>query len=251
MEENILLLNQLFEEAGLPLTEAQSRAFLTVYERLVTENELMNLTAITEFRDVVIKHFLDSVLPLTVFPLTDAQSSALPQAAHSCPVSLIDVGSGAGFPGLPLKLLQPTLKLTMLDSLNKRVGYLNRLIGELALTDAEAVHGRAEEYARTRREAFDFAAARAVAHLAVLSEYCLPFVKTGGCFLAYKGGDVADELREAGRAIRLLGGETEQVLHFTLPENAGERSLVVIRKTAPSPKKYPRRAGLPAKEPIL
>ena len=235
MDGNRNFLKESFEKAGFSLSRDQLDAFLCYYERLITVNQVMNLTAITEFREVVFKHFLDSVLPLSFLPLKG---------------SLIDVGSGAGFPGLPLKIMQPEIQLTMLDSLNKRVKYLQELVRELKLKNAEAVHGRAEEYAAQHRAFFDAACARAVAKLSVLSEYCLPFVKTGGLFIAYKGADVENELQEAQKALQLLGGKVEDVRKLELPENAGGRSIILIRKVRETPKKYPRRAGLPAKEPL-
>ena len=235
-KEQAAFLNQIFEEQGFSLTATQEAAFLCCYEKLVEENQKMNLTAITDFKEVVIKHFLDSVLPLSCFPLSG---------------SLIDVGSGAGFPGVPLKIMEPSLSLTMLDSLNKRVRYLQSLSEELSLEQTEALHGRAEDAVKERREMYDIATARAVANLAVLAEYCLPFVKVGGVFIAYKGGDSEAELLEAEAALQKLGGKTEEIKHFALPEDAGERSLILIRKVKKTPAGFPRRAGLPAKEPIM
>ena len=227
------------ESMGISLSEEQIGQFLRYYEMLVEWNGRMNLTAITEYKDVLKKHFVDSLSLIKVFDLR-----------QGC--SLIDVGTGAGFPGLALKIAFPGLKVTLLDSLNKRIQFLEAVIGELGIRGAETVHGRAEDSARDGRfrESFDLCVSRAVAHLSALSEYCLPFVKKGGLCVAYKSEKAALELEEAGKAISLLGGRIKEKAEFTLPDSDIYRSLFVIQKTERTPGKYPRKAGLPSKEPL-
>jgi 16S rRNA (guanine527-N7)-methyltransferase len=226
-------------ELGIPLQPHQLAQFARYYERLVEVNKTMNLTAITEEKDVYIKHFYDS---LTLAPLLPAESIQ----------SLIDVGTGAGFPGIPLKIAFPHIRLTMLDSLNKRVTFLRELAEDLGLEGVEAVHGRAEEAGRQPRfrESFDVATARAVARLNVLSEYCMPFVRVGGIFAAMKGADVLEEISEAQSAISRLGGGSIRDELLSLPEGKGDRHILLVQKNKPTPKKYPRRPGIPAKQPI-
>lgn len=228
------------QEWGIVLSEKQVQQFLTYYEMLTEWNQVMNLTAITEYDEVLKKHFVDSLSLSRAFTLSDS-------------LSLIDVGTGAGFPGLPLKIAYPQLKITLLDSLNKRVQFLNAVIEKLALQDIEAVHGRAEDFARnpSYREKFDLCVSRAVANLTILSEYCLPFVKTGGNFISYKSEKVGEEIRQAEKAIALLGGSLEKQVELYLPGSDIYRNLVVIQKKTASPKKYPRKAGLPSKEPLF
>ena len=199
----------------------------------------MNLTAITDPEEAVVKHFVDS---LTLLKALEIKKNA----------KVIDVGTGAGFPGIPLKIMRPDIELTLLDSLNKRVKFLNEVIAKLGLKGITAIHGRAEDYAKQGeyREQFDFVVSRAVANLASLSEYCLPYVKAGGFFVPYKSGSIDEELAEAEKAVSVLGGKIKQVQRFTLPESDIERTLVVVEKVKATPKKYPRKAGLPAKEPI-
>lgn len=211
---------------------------LDLYAQLLTEwNEKINLTAITEPEEICVKHFLDSLLLL--------RKADLPQQAR-----LIDVGTGAGFPGVPCALARPDLRLTLLDSLQKRVVFLQALTAELAIP-ADCLHARAEEAGRdpALREQFDCATARAVAHLRELSEYCLPFVKVGGCFAALKGGDVAEELSQSRQAIRLLGGQVEAVETYTLPDGSA-RSLICIRKISQCSTKFPRTAAKMKKQPL-
>lgn len=224
---------------GLSLSERQAEQLIRYYEMLMKWNQVMNLTAITEFGDVMKKHFTDSLSLVKAYDMKGASS-------------LIDVGTGAGFPGLVLKIAFPGCRVTLLDSLNKRIQFLNAVIKELGLTDVEAIHGRAEDLARPGelRESFDLCVSRAVANLATLSEYCLPFVKKGGFFISYKSEKISEEMAEAENAIVLLGGKAEEKKEFLLPDSDIYRCLFVIKKVRETPKKYPRKAGLPGKEPL-
>lgn len=225
------------DSIGIELTDAQLNAFETYYDMLIDRNKVMNLTAITEFDEVMDKHFLDSVYLFRSIKL-------------KADYKLIDIGTGAGFPGIPLKIVFPELKITLLDSLNKRVGFLNDVIDELNLNDIEAIHGRAEDIARDKayRASYDIAVSRAVANLSTLSEYCLPFVKIGGKFVSYKSGDCADEVDNAKAAIHLLGGKINKIDEFSYSNNS--RSFIVIDKVMNTSNKYPRKAGLPSKKPL-
>lgn len=227
------------EDLGITLSEKQIGQFLKYYEILVEWNSFMNLTGITEFEEVITKHFLDSLAVVTV---CDPASAG----------SVIDIGTGAGFPGLPLKIAFPHLEVVLLDSLNKRIKFLNEVILQLGLDGIRTIHGRAEDFARDQnyRESFDLCVSRAVANLSSLSEYCLPYTALGGRFISYKSGKIDEELAEAEKAIRVLGGETENVVKFNLADTDMERSFVVIEKKRHTPKAYPRKAGLPGKEPI-
>lgn len=235
------------EELHISISDAQLDQFLTYYEMLVEKNRVMNLTAITEFDEVLKKHFIDS---LSLVKVIDLRGDS----------SVIDVGTGAGFPGIPLKIAFPDLRLTLLDSLHKRVVFLREVIDNLKLHDAEAVHGRAEDFAKQGqlRETFDLCVSRAVANLSVLSEYCLPYVKVGGKFISYKSEKVTaesegsrTEIMEAGRAISILGGKLAAQIGFTLPSSDIYRNLIVIEKNRPTPKQYPRKAGTASKKPIM
>ena len=235
---------ELFPESGkLSLSDGQIAQFAQFYEDMLEKNQVMNLTGITERREVIVKHYIDSLLPACLLP-------DFPKPG----TRLLDLGSGAGFPGIPLAIAFPNLQLTLMDSLNKRIVYLTDEIDKLGLQNhTEALHARAEELARQagQREAYDYCSSRAVARLAVLSEYCLPFVKIGGQMLAYKAGEIEEELSEAQFAIKKLGGTTDQVVSFSLPDDAGKRSLVVIRKIKETPRIYPRKAGMPTKAPLM
>ena len=227
-------------EYGINLTETQIAQYNRYFELLIEWNEKINLTAITAPKDVAIKHIIDSIT---------AYDAALFQAG----TTVIDVGTGAGFPGLPLKIFCPEIKLTLMDSLNKRIKFLQTVVEELGLTDVECVHARAEEGARNKkyRESFDIAVSRAVARLPILCEYCLPFVKKGGHFIALKGMQYNDEAEEAVKAIKVMGGSRTEIRPVKLPEIDDKRAVIIINKTMPTPKTYPRKAGTPTKNPIL
>lgn len=231
---------------GLDVTEHQLEQFDLYYELLIEKNKVMNLTAITEFDDVLIKHFLDSV-------------SAYHLCMEGIIVSdfftgkrLVDLGTGAGFPGIPMKIMFPDLQVTLMDSLNKRILFLQDVIAQLGLDKIEAIHGRAEEVARNPkfREKFDLCVSRAVANISTLSEYCLPFVKVGGSFISYKSDQSEEELAAGKKAISMLGGQVVSVDTFQLPNSEFGRSLIYIQKEKSTPKKYPRKAGTPSKEPL-
>ena len=225
------------KKISLELTEKQLEQFRVYYEMLVEKNKVMNLTGITEWDEVLEKHFLDSI---SLIRVVDLQQE----------LSVMDMGTGAGFPGIPLKIAFPNLKVTLADSLNKRVNFLQEVIDALELENIEAVHGRAEDLARDKkyREQYDLSVSRAVANLSTLSEYCLPFVKIGGQFISYKSGEVEGEVAGSKSAVFLLGGKVKDVVKFELGESG--RSFVVIDKVKGTPKTYPRKAGTPAKKPL-
>ena len=239
MERETAYIIDEMHKLGISLTEQQSEQLYEYYRLLVEWNSFMNLTGITEFSEVVQKHFVDSLSIVKVKNMNDVDN-------------LIDVGTGAGFPGLPLKIVFPHLKVTLLDSLNKRIDFLNAVIEKTGLTGIETIHGRAEDFAKPglKREIYDLCVSRAVANLATLSEYCLPYVKIGGEFIPYKSGEVADELQDAKSAVFLLGGKVESCEKFDLQGSDIHRSLVRIKKVGGCPKKYPRKAGMPSKVPL-
>lgn len=241
MEKQLEIFEKDLKQLHLELSKKQILQFISYYELLIDWNSRMNLTAITEFEDVLKKHFIDSLSLISAV-------SDLAQKQYD----LIDVGTGAGFPGIPLKIAFPNLKITLLDSLNKRIQFLNEVICKLELQDIEAVHGRAEDFAKPDqfRERFDLCVSRAVANLATLSEYCIPFVKSGGFFISYKSEKVNVELEEAKKAISVLGGSFQKNIEFLLPHSDITRNFIVIQKKNKTPLKYPRKAGLPSKEPI-
>ena len=229
------------EELNITLTDEQIEQFLQYYEMLVEKNKVMNLTGITEYEEVIQKHFLDSLSLIRVIP--DIASQKL---------TVIDLGTGAGFPGIPLKIAFPELEITLMDSLNKRILFLQEVIDALGLKKVSAVHGRAEEMASnaTHRQQYDLCVSRAVSNLAVLTEYCLPFVKKGGLFVSYKSADSDAEIQEGKKAISILGGKLTSVDKFQLPDSDRRRALGCIKKVKDPPKKYPRKAGTPAKLPL-
>lgn len=241
MDNNLNLFKKDLEQFHIYINDRQSEQFLQYYHLLKEWNSFMNLTAIIEFNEVLKKHFVDSVSLINA--VSDLQEK---------PYSLIDVGTGAGFPGIPLKIVFPNLKITLLDSLNKRVQFLNEVVHTLNLQDITVIHGRAEDYAKPGklRESFDLCVSRAVANLTTLSEYCLPFVKKGGCFISYKSEKITEEFHDAKQAIEILGGKYERQVEFKLPDSDIYRNLFIIKKENYTPIKFPRKAGLPSKDPI-
>ena len=223
------------------LTDKQKQQFKLYFKMLIEVNEHVNLTRITEEDEVYLKHFYDSITPLFTFG-----------AVFKDGATLCDVGAGAGFPSIPLKILKPGLKVTIVDSLQKRLNFLKDLISELGLTDVELVHGRAEDVGQNKlyRERFDIVTARAVARMSVLSEYCLPLVKKGGYFVALTGPKAEDELDDGKKALEVLGGKLIKDEELTLPASEEERTLVLVQKVKSTPKKYPRQAGTPRRKPI-
>ena len=227
------------ESLGITLDETQEKQFTDFYEYLIEKNKVMNLTGITEFQEVIVKHFLDSLACVKVVPVEKISN-------------MIDIGTGAGFPGVPLKIAFPHVDACLLDSLKKRVGFLEETFQLLQMDHIRAIHGRAEEFAKNKeyREQYDLCVSRAVSNLATLSEYCLPYVKCGGMFVSYKSGKVQEEVQQAEKAIKILGGKVKDIHYFQLPDSEIERSLVVIEKVKNTPARYPRKAGTPLKEPL-
>ncbi len=240
MKYDTQILSEGCRQLGISLTEEQTEQFMLYYEKLIEVNQVMNLTAITEFEDVMRKHFLDS---LTLVKAVDIKNVK----------RVLDLGTGAGFPGIPLKIAFPDTEFVLLDSLNKRVKFLYDIIELCRLKKIQAVHGRAEELAGKKeyRESFDLCVSRAVANLSSLSEYCLPYVEKGGLFVSYKSGNIQEELEAAGYAIQILGGRIKDTVKFKLPGSDMDRSLVVIEKIRETPARYPRRAGIPSREPLM
>lgn len=235
---------QALAQRGIDLTSKQLDQFQQYYQQLVTVNKQVNLTRITAESDVYLKHFYDSLTGAFAYP-----------ALKTEPLSLVDIGAGAGFPSLPLKLAFPQLKVTIVDSLNKRLNFLRDLIADLGVTCVELVHARAEDFSKAKskyRQRYDVATARAVARMSVLAEYCLPTVKVGGLFLAYKAAAADEELEHAQGAISKLGGKYQKTVSLTLPTQPEpeQRNLILIDKVKNTPSQYPRRAGTPAKKPL-
>lgn len=233
------LLESKAKELSLTFSERQIKQFEDYYRILIEWNHVMNLTAITEYEEVIEKHFIDSLSIINAVDFSEI-------------FNIIDIGTGAGFPGIPLKIVFPDINITLLDSLNKRVKFLNEVIEQLGLNNINAVHGRAEDYAKQKeyREQYDLCVSRAVANLSTLSEYCLPYVKIDGLFIPYKSGDIDDELKKSEHAVSILGGVVSDVIRFQLPGTDIGRSFVKIKKIKSTGKKYPRKAGLPSKEPL-
>lgn len=233
------VLTKKVKELSIVLNDKQIQQFEQYYNILVEWNKVMNLTAITKYEEVIEKHFLDSLTIVNAIHVEKIET-------------LIDVGTGAGFPGIPLKIAFPHLKVTLLDSLNKRIKFLNEVIDLLELDDIKTIHGRAEDYAKQAeyREQYDICVSRAVANLATLSEYCLPYVKVDGLFVPYKSGEIDEELKSSEKAVSILGGKVEEVVKFQLPGTDIGRSFVKIHKIKETKKKYPRKAGMPTKEPL-
>lgn len=220
------------------LTEEKVNQLDKYYELLIEKNKVMNLTAITDFDEVIVKHFADSLSICTVLP-EDVKS-------------VCDLGTGAGFPGIPMAIAYPNLKFTLIDSLNKRIKFLQEVVDTLGLKNVELVHARAEEAGRNKifRESFDLVVSRAVANISTLSEYCLPLVRVEGYFISFKSGDITEEINQSGSAISKLGGKLKKPILFTLPETDISRSFLIINKIKSTLKAYPRKAGTPSKEPL-
>ncbi len=239
MNKNVDKFCKGLDELGINYDNECIQKFLMYYDILIEKNKVMNLTRITDFEEVVVKHFLDS---LAIVKIVDMKSID----------NMIDVGTGAGFPGIPLKIMFPSIRVTLLDSLNKRISFLKDVISEIGLDEIEAVHGRAEDYGRNilYREKYDLCVSRAVSNLSSLSEYCLPFVKTGGIFLSYKSCDSDEEIRSAENAVKKLSGSIEKIEKFNLPCSDISRCFVYIKKMKKISDFYPRKSGIPLKKPL-
>ena len=234
-------------QLGIELSDEQINKFQKYYEMLIETNKVMNLTAITGKEEVILKHFVDSISIVKVLPDMIKYIDS-----DNISIKILDLGTGAGFPGIPLKIVFPAIDIVLLDSLNKRINFLNSVIDELKLSGINAIHGRAEEMARNKeyREKFDLCVSRAVANLSTLSEYCLPFIKVNGKFISYKASEIEEEVENAGNALKILGGNLTTVKKITLPESDIERSFVIIDKVKNTPKTYPRKAGTASRNPL-
>ena len=228
---------ELSKKINTQLNDEQITKYFKFMNLLLEWNEKINLTAITEFNDVILKHFIDS---MTVLKYIENKSS------------IIDVGTGAGFPGIPIAIMKNDIKITLLDSLNKRINFLNEVSHELNINNIETIHGRAEELGQNKkyREIYDIAVSRAVANMTTLSEYLIPFVKVGGICICMKGPDIQQEMEQAKFAIKELGGEILNIEEFVLPDSDIERNIAIIKKIKQTPSKYPRKSGMPSKMPI-
>ncbi len=240
MNEAIHLFRTQVTQLGVEIEDLQLQKFDLYFRTLVEWNQHMNLTAITNESDVYIKHFYDSLTPVTNIDISTINNIA-------------DIGSGAGFPSIPLKIMFPHLRVTIIDSLKKRINFLENLVSKLSLTEVTCIHGRAEDIARVPqyRDSFELVTARAVARLPVLNEFCLPFTMRDGIFLAMKGSDYQNEIAEAQLSLNRLNGVIEHTQVFRLPEENALRANILIRKTASTPKMYPRKAGTPIKQPLI
>ena len=238
MTRDYSYLKNTLSEWKFDLSDKQIEQLDKYYEMLIEKNKVMNLTAITEFDEVLVKHFVDSLSICTVLP-NDV-------------TTVCDLGTGAGFPGIPMAIAYPSLQFTLIDSLNKRIKFLDEVVSELGLTNVTLVHARAEEAGKNKlyREQFDLVVSRAVANIATLSEYCLPLVKVGGYFISFKSGDINDEIKLSGKAINKLGGNLRKPVLFSLPDTDISRSFLIINKEKNTSKAYPRKAGTPSKEPL-
>ena len=231
------IMNEYASEIDIAFNDKQIEQFYKYMNLLLEWNEKINLTAITEKKDVILKHFIDS---LTISKYIEENST------------LVDIGTGAGFPGIPIKIYRPDVKVTLVDSLNKRINFLNEIISELELKDINTIHSRVEEFGKNKRyrEQFDIVTARAVANLIVLSEYLLPLTKIDGKCICMKGSEIQEEFNDSKNAIRILGGQIENIYKFNLPKSDILRNIVIIKKVKNTPNKYPRKPGTPTKEPI-
>ncbi|MCH1980960.1 16S rRNA (guanine(527)-N(7))-methyltransferase RsmG [Lawsonibacter sp. OA9] len=240
LEKDLTYLKKGVEQLNITLSDHQYHQFALYYDILIEWNKVMNLTGITEWDEVVVKHFIDSLAIVKACDMKQIKN-------------VIDIGTGAGFPGIPLKIAFPDVECVLLDSLAKRIKFLDEVVLALNLSGIRNVHGRAEDYAKQKdyRESFGLCVSRAVAGLHILSEYCLPFVAEGGFFIPYKSGRIDEEVQVSGRAVKVLGGEITSRIKFQLADTDMERSFVVIKKIKQTPGKYPRKAGMPSKEPIL
>lgn len=249
-----------FKTLNIELSDKQADMFYRYYEMLIETNKVMNLTAITDFEDVVLKHFIDSAALLYIGPdyslineiLLECRSNGS-NSGKGGRYKVLDMGTGAGFPGIPLKILLPEIELTLVDSLNKRIGFLNDVVNELGLKGVKCIHARAEELGGKPgfREKYDLVVSRAVARLATLAEWCLPYVKLGGLFLPYKAGDAFEEIEEGIPSVETLGGELVELAEYDLPVSDLGRSIPIIEKINPTPGKYPRGGNKAVKDPIL
>ena len=239
VRDRIDVLTEKLELLDITVSQKQTEQFLMFYEMMINTNQVMNLTSITEPVEVMDKHFVDSLAVKRIYDLNQK-------------VSVIDVGTGAGFPGIPLKIVFPEIHIVLLDSLNKRVKFLKDVVEVLELQNVECIHGRSEDIGRTDeyREKFDLCVSRAVANLSVLSELCIPFVKSGGRFISYKAGKSAEEIEDAKTAVTKLGGKIRRVEEFSLPGTELERVFVEIEKIKETERKYPRKAGMPERMPL-
>ena len=233
------LLRKSLDKLGVTYTENQINMFRQYYEILIEWNKKMNLTAITDLEDVILKHFVDSLLVCSFFKFTDE-------------IQMIDIGTGAGFPGIPIKILNPDCRIVLLDSLNKRINFLKIVIDTLGLKNIECIHGRAEDVSREKnyRSKFNYSVSRAVANLSTLSEYCIPFLKTGGKFLAYKSDRSDEEIIQSENAVKTLNSEITEIKEILIPDTDIKRKIVIITNKGPVNNRYPRKAGIPLKDPL-